>query len=519
MATYNVTKNSDSGAGSLRQAIIEANSNPGLDEVVFDVIDVQLNSAILISDAVDITGNGAVITQNQNDRLFNISDQDDDNLIDVTLYNLTLRDGKSRNNGGAINAVENLTIDKVTLENNTTSEKGGAIRIKDANLTINDSSFRDNSLSSETSDAMGAAIYVDGGSVQIDDSNFTRNEAELGVIAINNAEATIVNSSVMDNLGLGILATKKSILNIDKSGIANNSNGGIFVEDDSKLTLTNSAVNTNKATSGAGIAISGASNAEILNSIIIGNMAEVEGGALKVDDGSKLNLTNTTIELNEAPIGSAIFLEDDSSASLLDTTVRLNTGSENELEGGDFTIETTPVVMPEEANMDLADVHRFYQRQGGFHLYTSDANEIATIRELSDAGTLPYNYEAEKFTVLADERDSITGAIIEGAKPVYRFFNTATGSHLYTMDENERGFITENLDNYSFEGIKYYAFEQQPQNIETVPVFRMLNGISGSHLFTIDQNEVNFIKENLPQFSVEGDSGIAYHVFELEAEV
>ena len=179
-------------------------------------------------------------------------------------------------------------------------------------------------------------------------------------------------------------------------------------------------------------------------------------------------------------------------------------------------MENTPVITPGEANLALTDVHRFFQYNRGFHFYTSDANEISVIREQGEAGTLPYSYEAEQFTVLEEARDTVTGAIIAGAKPVYRFFNTATGSHLYTMDENERGFITENLDNYNFEGINYYAFEEKPEDIETVPVFRLLNGISGSHLFTIDQNEVDFIRENLSHFSVEGDSGIAYHVFELE---
>jgi len=52
MAIFKVTKKSDSGVGSLRQAIADANSNPGLDNIIFEVIDVNLNSAVLISDSV-----------------------------------------------------------------------------------------------------------------------------------------------------------------------------------------------------------------------------------------------------------------------------------------------------------------------------------------------------------------------------------------------------------------------------------------------------------------------------------
>lgn len=35
MATYTVSNNSDSGPGSLRQAIVDANGAPGVDEIVF----------------------------------------------------------------------------------------------------------------------------------------------------------------------------------------------------------------------------------------------------------------------------------------------------------------------------------------------------------------------------------------------------------------------------------------------------------------------------------------------------
>ncbi len=36
-ATFTVTNTNDSGAGSLRQAILDANANPGLDTIAFDI--------------------------------------------------------------------------------------------------------------------------------------------------------------------------------------------------------------------------------------------------------------------------------------------------------------------------------------------------------------------------------------------------------------------------------------------------------------------------------------------------
>ena len=184
------------------------------------------------------------------------------------------------------------------------------------------------------------------------------------------------------------------------------------------------------------------------------------------------------------------------------------------------TNETGDVFVISENNTDISrfttdDIHRFYQFEKGFHLYTTDDNEINIVQEQSAAGQLSYQYEAEKYSVLSDNKDALTGETLEGVKPVYRFFNTDTVAHLYTTDENEKSVIEDTLPNYNFEGIKYYAFESEPTEIDTIPVFRMLNNDSGSHLYTIDQNELNYIQENLPNFSFENNGNAVFYVFEL----
>ena len=175
----------------------------------------------------------------------------------------------------------------------------------------------------------------------------------------------------------------------------------------------------------------------------------------------------------------------------------------------------TDVEEPNSNRFTTEDVHRFYQYEIGSHLYTTDTNEINYVRQKGEAGELSYSYEGEKFTVLADNRDALTGEAIAGVEPVYRFFNTETGAHLYTMDENEKTYIEANLSNYSSEGVKYYAFESEPAEIETIPVYRLLNSDSGSHLYTIDQNELNYIQANLPNFTLENNGDAAFHVLEL----
>lgn len=159
-------------------------------------------------------------------------------------------------------------------------------------------------------------------------------------------------------------------------------------------------------------------------------------------------------------------------------------------------------------------VYRFFQFEKGFHFYTANQNETENVAELSAAGELKYEYENVAYNVLASDTDILTGAKIDGAMPVYRFFNTETGAHLYTIDENEKDSILENLDNYNFEAEAYYAFGSEPETIETVPLYRMLNTQTGSHLYTTDANEFNTIRDTLPQFQVEGDGGVTFYVLE-----
>lgn len=177
-----------------------------------------------------------------------------------------------------------------------------------------------------------------------------------------------------------------------------------------------------------------------------------------------------------------------------------------------INVEITEDIVPVEYN--ITSVHRFFQYERGFHFYTADENERQNVVERSSNGALKYNYENVAYSVLASDENGLTGAKISDALPVYRFFNTDTGAHLYTMDENEKDAIVETLDNYNFEGAAYYAFAMKPEIFETIPLYRMLNTQSGSHLFTTDSNEFNTIQQTLPYFQPEGNAGITFYVLD-----
>ncbi|MDJ0591787.1 MAG: hypothetical protein QNJ72_17615 [Pleurocapsa sp. MO_226.B13] len=70
---------------------------------------------------------------------------------------------------------------------------------------------------------------------------------------------------------------------------------------------------------------------------------------------------------------------------------------------------------------------------------------------------------------------------------VYRFFNSSTGAHLYTIDENEKEYIIDNLDNFNFEGEKFLAYQEDI--VSTIPIYRFYEPIG----FTNQASEFIFI--------------------------
>ena len=167
------------------------------------------------------------------------------------------------------------------------------------------------------------------------------------------------------------------------------------------------------------------------------------------------------------------------------------------------------------SNFSVSNVRRFYEQNRGNHFYTADENEAKIIKAKSEAGELDYQDENIDFAALTNDRDAITGETIAAAKPVYRFFNSHTGAHFYTMNEAEKDTIQSNDFGYDFEGISYYAFTSQPAKIDTIPLYRMFNSQSGTHLYTVDNNELDYLQNNAPHFSLENNGEAAFYVLEV----
>lgn len=276
-ATFTVTNTNDSGAGSLRQAITDANTAAGADTIVFDA---SFNTARTIglagtvlsiggNDALTITGPAAnllTVSGNNVSRVFQI----ESGIGQVTISGMTITGGNgttgtSPGRGGAILNSGNLTLTSVVVTRNTASLFGGGIS-SNGNLTINNSTISNNN-----SDNQGGGILFEGGSTT----------------TLNITNSTVSGNTTRD--AGGGLAAGFNTVNITGSTFSNNSNSQTF--------------------GGGGISFNGVT-ATVSNSTISGNTAAGQGGgAIRYADGGTLTLTNTTIANNTTPAaGGGILL-------------------------------------------------------------------------------------------------------------------------------------------------------------------------------------------------------------------
>lgn len=166
-------------------------------------------------------------------------------------------------------------------------------------------------------------------------------------------------------------------------------------------------------------------------------------------------------------------------------------------------------------NTSQTTVYRFFDPVAGGHLYTADVKERNFVRENLDN----YVYEGATYQAvdpLLGTQD--TSGSQAGAEEVYRFFNPSKGVHLYTTNEVERDSIIENLDNFVYEGIKFYAYGtpkegSMPPVEGSMPIHRFYEPTLGVHFYTPSEVEKNSVMENLDNYTYEG---IAYYAMPLE---
>jgi hypothetical protein len=230
--TITVTNTNDSGPGSLRQALADANDGDTIEFAVSGTIGLT-SGELLVDKSITISGPGAknlAIDGNAKDRVLHIGSGET-----VTISGLTITNGDATGNvlggGGVYNDHSMLTINDCTISDNLAAQGGGI---------CNDGQMD------------GAAT------VEINNCRINGNSAGLGAAIFNNAElsgytsAQINSTSIMENAGPAIYSVAcfqfgcgQATLQVDSSTLSGNSGGGIFADPRTDLGVTNSTLSDN----------------------------------------------------------------------------------------------------------------------------------------------------------------------------------------------------------------------------------------------------------------------------------
>ena len=230
-ATYTVTNTNDNGAGSLRQAIIDANAAAGADTIDFDTAGVFATpqtitlggTELTISDDLMISGTGAgklTISGNNASRVFYIASGKT-----VTLDAMTVTGGTGvgialRFGGAVYNDEGILTITNSLVSGNSALAGGGIYNNSAGELSVYRSTISDNNAN------QGGGIYNGPtGAVNVNNSTISGNHSNGSGGGITNFETlTINNSTICDNYagvwGGGVW--NSSTLDLNGSIVANN---------------------------------------------------------------------------------------------------------------------------------------------------------------------------------------------------------------------------------------------------------------------------------------------------------
>ncbi|MSZ89882.1 MAG: hypothetical protein F2585_11115 [Actinobacteria bacterium] len=298
--TYTVTNTADSGAGSLRQAIDDANSNAGADIVVFDASatgTITLTTGHLeITDDVTITGLGtaaSTISGNNTNRIFYI--YNNAASLTVSISGLTMTDGNGgKVGGGAIaNWGNNLTLTSVVLTGNSTTAEGGAVLSKTplSGLgTTSSTEISDSEISGNTAGTYGGGITLyKVGDVTIMNSSISGNQSSSeggGLNGIDVGNIAISDSTIQGNTGVqgggGVYIYNAGDVTINSTTFDQNTatqgdGGGLYATTTDSFTVTNSTVSGNQGADGAGFFLGYNGDVLIANSTFANNVGGSTG--------------------------------------------------------------------------------------------------------------------------------------------------------------------------------------------------------------------------------------------------
>ena len=299
---HTVTTLADDGPGSLRQAILAANSAPGPATITFAVTGtIALASPLpLIVDDLTLQGPGAGSLAISGAGLYRVLDISPTltNTVAVTVADLALVDGRAPDgeHGGAIRSHGDLQLLRSSLHDNSSPLSGSAIYAAAGSLAIVSSQVQSNSAGS---------IYVEGAHTSITGTVLANNQGGA-LVAIHAPTLHITATQITSNTGRGIEA---GYSDLDLADLQVNANGDSGIASFlGTISLRDSVLIGNHSDEGG--AIYSLWGAVIVTATLLqDNTADSSGGGVYIAAGSSgLTMTHTILNANHAPYGGGIYL-------------------------------------------------------------------------------------------------------------------------------------------------------------------------------------------------------------------
>jgi hypothetical protein len=309
-STFTVLNLADGGDGSLRAAILGAETSPGADVIQFarqvrGTITLTTGELDIRSD-LTIEGPGAnriTVSGNDTSRVFDVvGGGDASGEITVAIAGLEVSHGRANVGGGILNSgFSDLTLTRVVLSENVAvggptaalNARGGAVHSVGSGSAV---SVIDSLVIGNIADGRpnatrgsGGGLSVEGGRLSVIDSMVADNlvfggsptisGAGGGISVFSGATGTVAGSTIRDNRSVGAAG----------GGPAHG--GGILVTQSSSLVVSHSLLTRNEAHGGNGNLGRG----------------RTEGGAIDVEFGSRASITDSVLTDNRAVAGSGSF--------------------------------------------------------------------------------------------------------------------------------------------------------------------------------------------------------------------
>ena len=191
-------------------------------------------------------------------------------------------------------------------------------------------------------------------------------------------------------------------------------------------------------------------------------------------------------------IDSAVF-DEQTRTLLIDGEAVAQVENELVLSASDLDFGGEEVLL-ETVDSSETTLYEFFNPAQEVYFYTVYEQERAFIEENLD-----------NYVLTSDILDSANLVSDGDAEEVYRFRNESTGAHLFTTSEVERDSILENLSNYSYEGTAFYGYETEVEG--SMPIHRFYNPVEDLHVFTHSQAEM----ADMMNDAAFNDEGVAFY--------